>query len=328
MPSDILITAETIEDLYAHWHDSLLPLQWNCLFLLPPWLKAWHSTFAKDIHSEILVSRSHNDIIGIAPLLYKGRKAMVIGSEDVCDYSDLIMNPDHKELFLNSLFDYLRSKNIEELHINGVTEDNTLYTLLPGIAAYSGYKCIYQQHNASYIKKLPSGWQEYLDQLSGKQRHEVRRKIRRLEETGKIKLRIIDNLEGEDGAIDTFFQLFTVSSKDKAKFMDEHMSCFFRELMHVMSATGLLRLFFLFIDDIPAATALCFEYYKTMYLYNSGYDPQFSSMSAGFFCKAMSIKNAIERGCTTYDFLNGSEPYKRRLGGISTPVYQCHLHFK
>ena len=253
---------------------------------------------------------------------------MVIGSEDVCDYSDLIMNPDHKELFLHSLFDYLRSKDIEELHINGVTEDNTLYTLLPGIAAYLGYKCIYQQHNASYIKKLPSGWQEYLDQLSGKQRHEVRRKIRRLEEAGKIKLRIIDNLEGKDSAIDTFFQLFTASSKDKAEFMDEHMSCFFRELMHVMSAAGLLRLFFLFIDDIPAATSLCFEYNKTMYLYNSGYDPQFSSMSAGFFCKAMSIKNAIDRGCTTYDFLNGSEPYKRRLGGIPTPVFQCHLHFR
>lgn len=328
MPADIQTTAETIEDLYAHWHDPLLSLQWNCLFLLPPWLKAWHSAFAKDIHSEILVSRNHNDIIGIAPLFYKGRKAMVIGSENVCDYSDLIMNPDHNELFLNSLFDYLISKNIEELHIHGVTEDNTLYTLLPEIAAYSGYTYIHQQHDVSYIKKLPSAWQEYLDQLSGKQRHEMRRKIKRLEESGKVELSIIDNLAGEDIAIDTFLQLFTASSKDKAEFMDEQMSCFFRKLMHVMSAAGLLRLFFLFINGIPAATALCFEYNKTMYLYNSGYDPQFSSMSAGFFCKAMSIKNAIERGCTTYDFLKGSEPYKRRLGGVLTPVYQCHLHFR
>ena len=327
MPKDILTTAETIENLYTYWHDSLLPLQWNCLFLLPPWLKAWQSAFAKDIHSEILVSRSRNNIIGIVPLLYKGNKAMVIGSENVCDYSDLIINPNHNKLFLHSLFDYLRSKNIKELHINGVTEDNSLYTLFPEIAAKSGYKYFHQQEDVSYIKKLPADWQKYLDQLSGKQRHEVRRKIRRLEETGKIELRIIEKLEGENSAIDTFLQLFTANRKDKAEFMDKQMSSFFKELMHTMSAAGLLRLYILFIENIRAATALCFDYNKTMYLYNSGYNPQFSSISAGVFCKAMSIKNAIDRGCTTYDFLKGSEPYKHRLGGVLTPVYQLRLHF-
>jgi len=327
MPANILITAETIEDLYAYWHDPLLPLQWSCLFLLPPWLKAWQSAFAKDMHSEILVYRNRNDIIGITPLLYQGNKAMVIGSKNVCDYSDLISNPNHRKLFLHSLCDYLGSKDIMEFHINGVTEENTLYTLLPEIAAHSGYKYFHQQDDVTYIQKLPADWQKYLDQLSRKQRHEVRRKIRRLKETGKIELRIIENLERENSAIDTFLNLFTASRRDKAEFMDEQMSCFFRELMHAMSAAGLLRLYFLFIDNIPAATSLCFEFNKTMHLYNSGYDPQFSSISAGFFCKAMSIKNAIERGCTTYDFLKGSEPYKRRLGGVLTPVYQLHLHF-
>ena len=252
---------------------------------------------------------------------------MVIGNEDVCDYSDLLINPTDKQLFLRSLFDYLRSKDIKEFHINGITEDNTLYTLLPEIAANSGCKYFYQQDDVSYIKKLPSDWQKYLDQLRGKQRHEVRRKIRRLKEAGKIELRIIENLEGENSAVDTFLQLFTTSRRDKAEFMDEQMRCFFKKLMHVMSAAGLLRLYFLFIDDIPAATALCFEYNKTMYLYNSGYDPRFSSISAGFFCKAMSIKNAIERGCKMYDFLKGSEPYKHRLGGVLTPVYHLRLHF-
>lgn len=328
MPSDILTSAETIEDLYPHWHDPLLHLQWNCIFLLPPWLKAWQSAFAKDMYSEILVCRNHNNIIGIAPLLYTGSKAIVIGSENVCDYSDLIINPNHNELFLHSLFDYLRSKDIKEFHINGVTEDNPLYILLPEISANSGYKYVHQQNGVSFIKKLPANWQQYLDQLSGKQRHEVRRKTRRLQEAGRIELHIIENLKEKNSAIDTFLQLFRKSRRDKAEFMDEQMNCFFKELMHSMSAAGLLRLYFLFINDIPAATSLCFEHNQTMYLYNSGYDPQFSSISAGYICKAMSIKNALERGCTTYDFLKGSEPYKRRLGGVLTPVHQCHIHFK
>ncbi|MBC8317808.1 MAG: GNAT family N-acetyltransferase [Desulfobulbaceae bacterium] len=328
MPPHITASAEPVENLERYWQDSTAPLQWECLFLLPPWLNSWLSTFGAERHSEAIVIRDGESIIGIAPVLYHKSTVTLIGSPEVCDYCGLITRPGLEKEFLSSLLDALAAQNMKELTFSGIRQDSALYTLLPEIASSSGGTCTFNTNSLTFGKKLPSSWQVYLEELNGKQRHEVRRKTRRLYEAGEIELLIIESPEKADEACDLFLRLFISSRKDKAMFMDATMTLFFRRLIHAMSAVGMLRLFFLYINNKPAATALCFEYNKTMYLYNSGYDPRFRPLSAGFLCKSMSIQNAIERGCTSYDFLKGSEPYKRRMGGISSPVYQCHLHLR
>lgn len=328
MPSQTIASTETLQDLDKYWRDSTVPLQWDCLFLLPPWLQSWLSVFGGALHSEAIVFRDKGCIIGIAPLLYNETTAMVIGSPDVCDYSGLITQPGREKIFLTSLIDYLASRKIKKLTLKGIRKDSALYTLLPEIATIADCTSTCKNDSVTFEKKLPSTWQLYLEQLDGKQRHEVKRKTRRLYEAGNIELRIIKTPEKADEACALFLRLFKAGRKDKAAFMDEKMSHFFKRLIHAMSSAGMLRLFFLFINNTPAATALCFEYNKTMYLYNSGFDPQFRTLSAGFLCKSMSIQNAIERGCISYDFLKGSEPYKRHMGGIPTPVYHYHLHLK
>jgi len=60
-----------------------------------------------------------------------------------------------------------------------------------------------------------------------------------------------------------------------------------------------------------------------MYLYNNGYDNDFSSLSVGLLGKVLSIKESIQSGKKTYDFLKGAEVYKRRLGGQPIQLYRC-----
>ena len=70
---------------------------------------------------------------------------------------------------------------------------------------------------------------------------------------------------------------------------------------------------------------MCFDYNGSIYLYNSGYDPAYTSLSAGLICKILAIKASIEQGKKRFDFLKGSEFYKYHLGGKEVPLYRCQI---
>ena len=57
-------------------------------------------------------------------------------------------------------------------------------------------------------------------------------------------------------------------------------------------------------------------------LYNSGYDPRYSRLSVGLVSKALAIKEAIEAGKRSFNFLRGTERYKYHLGAKDFAVYQ------
>ena len=100
---------------------------------------------------------------------------------------------------------------------------------------------------------------------------------------------------------------------------------FFRSLAGATAGIGLLRLGILQIDSAPAAMTMGFDYEGSHYLYNSAYDPRFSHLSVGLLCKVLCLKDSIERGKTTWDFLKGGEPYKYQLGGRQVPISGCQI---
>ena len=82
---------------------------------------------------------------------------------------------------------------------------------------------------------------------------------------------------------------------------------------------------FLDIDQVPAAGVMCFDYNDTIFLYNNGYNPQFSDLSPGFLSKVYSIRNSIDQGKLRYDLLKGDEGYKKRLGSTPMPLYHLKI---
>jgi CelD/BcsL family acetyltransferase involved in cellulose biosynthesis len=92
-----------------------------------------------------------------------------------------------------------------------------------------------------------------------------------------------------------------------------------------MAQIGLLRLGVLELDGQPLAEIMCFDYNGCIYLYNSGYDPQYTALSAGLLSKVLAIKDSIEKGKSRFDFLKGAETYKYHLGGREVPLYRCQI---
>jgi CelD/BcsL family acetyltransferase involved in cellulose biosynthesis len=105
--------------------------------------------------------------------------------------------------------------------------------------------------------------------------------------------------------------------------MNDRMVAFFRKLAESLSDVGMLKLFLLDLDDRSISATLCFNYDTTIYLYNNGYDERYKSLSVGLLGKLLSIKDSIQSGMSSYDFLKGAEVYKRRLGGHAVQLYRC-----
>ncbi len=272
--------------------------------------------------------RQGEKITGIAPLMVRDRRASFIGSIDVCDYLDFVVVPEKEEDFFSVLLDDLRQKGINHLDLRPLRPDSTVLTHLVGIAQNQGYKVLCQPEDVSVELDLPATWEEYLGILTTKQRHEVRRKLRRLSEAGKVDYHLIVDSTAVNNAMDTFLKMFAASRQDKATFLTARMESFFRSLADKMAKAGLLRLGILELDTMPTAMVTCFDYNDCMYLYNSAYDPQFNHLSAGLLCKVLCIKECIQEGKKRFDFLKGSETYKYHLGGREVPLYSCQIAIK
>ena len=269
--------------------------------------------------------RQGKQAIGFAPLQVTKESASFIGSADVCDYLDFVISPGREQDFFEALLDDLIGKGIKQLDLRPLRPDSTVLTQLVSIAWNRGYDVTLQPEDVSLELNLPPTWNEYLAILKAKQRHEVKRKLRRLWETGSVEHRCIEISQEVEDYLDIFLQLFSLSQNEKARFMSPNMESFFRSLAKAMADIGLLRMGILQLDNVPAAMTMGFDYDDSHYLYNSAYDPQFNCLSVGVLCKALCLKESIERGRKKWNFLKGGEPYKYQLGGQEVPLYGCQI---
>jgi CelD/BcsL family acetyltransferase involved in cellulose biosynthesis len=323
-----ILTAESFDDLASCWANPSNRLRWSSIFVLPTWLKVWWQAFGSGAELYLRTLRQRNEIIGLAPLRTNEGTAYFIGSADVCDYVDFVIAPGMERDFFGVLIDDLEAKGISHLDLRPLRPDSTVLTDLVGIAEERGYEVLCQPEDVSLEVNLPSTWEEYLATLDKKQRHEVRRKLRRLREAGNVEHRCADVGQEVEGYVGTFLRLFSLSRDEKARFMTTQMESFFRSLAGAMAEVGLLRFGVIELDAQPVAMTMGFDYDDSHYLYNSAYDPQFNYLSVGLLCKVLCLKESIEKGKKKWDFLKGDETYKYQLGGREVPLYSCQITMK
>ncbi len=322
------VTQESFDSLASFWADPSQHLRWNSVFVLPAWLKVWWQELRSEGELYLGAVRQEEKIIGIAPLLMKEGKAAIIGSADVCDYLDFAIVPERERDFFSVLLDDLKQKGINHLDLGPLRPDSAVLTDLVAIAQDREYEVLCQEEGVSLELDLPATWDEYLATLVKKQRHEVRRKLRRLWEAGSVDYHCFEIGQEVGDSIDTFLKLFSLSREGKAKFMTTRMESFFRSLARAMAEIGLLKFGVLELDALPVAMIMGFDYDNSMYIYNSAYDPQHNSLSIGLLCKVLCIKESIREGKKRFDLLKGDESYKYQLGAREVPLYRCQITIK
>lgn len=172
-----------------------------------------------------------------------------------------------------------------------------------------------ERHATAAVLRLPASFDDWLETIGKKQRHEVRRKRRRFaEELGEPTI----ERHHDQRALKTFFAMHRRASGAKGDFMTPRMEAFFAGLHATAGATVDVLLG----DGRPVATAFGFECDCGYYLYNSAYDPAAGYASPGTVMLALLIEDQIRRGAEVFDFLKGDEQYKFRLGAEERPLFR------
>jgi CelD/BcsL family acetyltransferase involved in cellulose biosynthesis len=319
------VTEERLPDLALHKCDYQGNPAWPFVFVTPDWLDAWWRVFGADYQPLVKTVRRDGEIIGVAPLKTAGSTASFLGSADVCDYLDFIVVPGSEIDYFQALLDDLNHNGIKLLDLQSLRTDSTVLTSLVPWLRQVGKEVTISFEDVSLETALPAAFEDYLAGLNTKQRHEVRRKLRRLSEFGAVDYYFISDRGALPAAMDDFLRLFRESRQDKADFMTSRMEAFFRLLAASMSAAGFLKLGVLALDKTPVAMVMCFDYGDTRYLYNSGFDVKYNYAGVGLLSKVFAIKDSIESGLKKFDFLKGAEHYKYHLGGRELPLYRCQI---
>jgi CelD/BcsL family acetyltransferase involved in cellulose biosynthesis len=322
---EIEIVTESFESLSDYGNKSETGLEWNHVFTLPQWMKTWWNVFGGRNTPYLFSVRQEGRILGIAPLQIGDDAASIVGGPDVCDYLDFIVSPGTERDFFAAVLDHLVERGVNRLDLRCLRPDSAALRELVPLAQERGCRVIREPDDVSLETALPETWEGYLERLASKQRHEVKRKIRRLEEAGHVDFSVYHDSPGIHERLDIFFRLFRESRTDKSEFMTPLMESFFKGMIDAMVDSGILKLGILSLNHETAAAVLFFDYRNRIYLYNNGYDLKFSHLSAGVLSKAILIRYAIENKKEIFDFLKGTEIYKYRLGGNEVPLSRLNI---
>jgi len=320
------------------------PLTWNTLvqqsiadtpFSRYEYLSEWWKTLGGGEWKDpqlVLISASENDqLIGIAPLFiaeYEGHQALLfIGSIEISDYLDLIVREADLSAFLYGLLDFLASLPSTWSTIDWYNIPDSSPTLVALKAESTTRGWAHQEEIYRPTPRIPlnGDFENYLSRLDKKQRHEIRRKMRRAAESElNVRFVIIDRDADIESETDTFFHLMT-QDPNKAHFLTPLM----REQIGVTIRTafeqGYLWLAFLEVAGVKVAASLNFDYKNKLWGYNSGVSSEHRELSPGWVILAYTIQWCCENGRYEFDFMRGDEEYKYRFGGVNRFVMRARV---
>ena len=312
----------SFQEIQTEWEGVLSSSPVNTLFLTPQWQEVWWDTFGGDKHMAGFYLRAPEGVAAVASLTKTGDTLALLGNQETVDYNDFMVRPGYEAPFFDILLGRLEEQSWDTLRLDSLVETSPTLSYLPDLARQRGYSVEVEQEDTSSGIYLPSTWDDYLATLSKKDRHELRRKFRRLETLPNWRWYSVTEQGDVGSRLGDFIALMRLSSKDKDEYMTDERERFFHNITSRMAQLGLLRLYFLEVEGRPVATSLCFDYASSCLLYNSGYDPEYGFYSVGLLLNALCLREAIERGIEYFDFLRGSESYKHHLGGRPRNLYQ------
>jgi len=161
----IKIQTESFEGFESIFLNEEFALGWNCLFVLPVWLKSWWDVFGGNQDPEILTGYRHGKLIGVAPLHVEENTARFIGGENICDYQDMVVAPNHHQEFLEAVLSYLKKRGIQSLELGALRPESISLTQLPDVARRRGHTVVCDPAGISSEIALPGTWESYLQIL-------------------------------------------------------------------------------------------------------------------------------------------------------------------
>jgi CelD/BcsL family acetyltransferase involved in cellulose biosynthesis len=319
-------------ELEGEWRELLSDSAADQIFMTREWLSTWWEAYQPGRIWTLVARDAEGRCQGIAPwfvTVVPGGQRVIrsIGYVDVTDYMDVIARRGAEQAVFAALAGWLagHSGTFDRIELRNFPEDSPALAQLPNLLSARGLDAQIQLDDVCPVITLPERFEDYVASLDKKNRHELRRKLRRA--AGQMDWYIAGPEHDLSAELGVFLRLMAASSPEKTTFLDDAKNrTFFELVVPKIAERGWLQLAVLTINGDAAAAYLNFDYGNRILVYNSGHDPAaYGQMSGGIVLMARLIEHAIERRRLVFDFLRGDEPYKYDLGGHDTKIYRMEI---
>jgi len=322
------VSADCTESCFeaAEWRELLERDPNRHIFVTQEWGGGWWEEFKEGKDLFILRVRRGSEVVAIVPLYRKTeedrRILRFLGGIDLTDYLGPICSLEDRNDVAATLVLWLRDTDVlwDEFDAHNMPVPLGFAEHLVDHVDRAGLAFELEQEETAAVLILPSDWETYLATLAKKQRHELRRKIRRLwnEHTdARVRTSAPDTLEAD---LATFFAMHRGAHGHKGHFMNPEIATFFTRIARTFMPLGWLKLDLLEASGKALAATFSFEHNSRFYLYNSAFEPSAAAVSPGLVLVAHLLERSIQQKLERFDFLRGPERYKYQLGAQAVPL--------
>jgi CelD/BcsL family acetyltransferase involved in cellulose biosynthesis len=322
---------DIFDALRPEWNPLLSRSHTNVIFSTWEWQSNWWAAYQAGELWVVTVRDDNDALVAIAPWFIQTtddaeRVVRTIGCVDVTDYVDVLVLPEYRNEVFTLLAQHMleRRERYDRINLCNIPEDSPTRTAFSAALENVGFNVDVVMQEVCPVIPLPDDFEAYLATLDKKQRHEIRRKVRRAEGEPALGWYIVGPEHNLEEEAERFLKLMAASQVEKAEFLtDPKNVAFFKRIVPAAFENGWLQLAFISFNGQVAAAYMNFDYDQRILVYNSGLQPdQYGHLSPGIVLLAYLIRHAIENKREVFDFLRGDETYKYRMGAQDTRVYK------
>jgi hypothetical protein len=268
------------------------------------------------------------DLVANSPFIdigftQSGSKLNNSKSEAIFDYYKLASNTIEFQIDRDftdyRITPYFSEDQIKDLKIEYFQFDSLSYFQVSQFLNQNNFTSIeIVKSDISVYLELPESYESYLNALSKKNRHELKRKKRIfVKKFGDISFEKSKNNE----IFDEFVRLHKKSTGEKGKYMTKVVVDFYRSLIEQEN----WYIYYINYNDSMISSAFVYESEIVDYLYNSCRDHTLEEFNTGTYLNDQLLQNSIKNKKQYFDYLKGEEKYKFNFGGQVHQLYDLKI---
>lgn len=328
----LIDSVEGLRALATECDDLAMRMRPRLPFATASWLETWWQHYRAErlwVRDQLYVHTVRDEygrLLGIAPLLlterpgsgpFRSRSISFFGTDkNVTELRGLICAPEHEALVTRVLLDHFaaREEEWDWINWNGAPASGDAFESLNSCEHFE-----WTRETTDYVLALPSTWDEFRATRSRNIKESLRKCYNSLKRDGhSFEFRVVSEPAALGRALERFFELHSRRAKldTGVKHPDVFATTQARALL--MDLAPSMCAFQLEIAGEVVATRLGFRMGDELYLYFSGYEPEWGRYSVMTTTVAETLKWAIEHGIRQVNLSPGTDVSKTRWG--ATPI--------
>jgi CelD/BcsL family acetyltransferase involved in cellulose biosynthesis len=326
--------AGTLASYEPEWSALVAASPDGSFFDTPEWLRSWIAAFWSPRPIAFQFVRAATSLIGLAPLLPDDgpdawcRHTLTLPRHSHVPRAEVVAAPGARRDVLDALLAHARARTPSmPLVLAGIDRESpTRAEVEPLMASRRQTTAVWDEPRIPWVR-IAGDWDGYLRSRSSHLRTELRRKRRRLERSGAVTVKVAGEPHERDAALADVMRVERASWKHEQGTSIETepgAATFYSTLAERASANGWLRIFLLYLDDVPIAHLFGIVYKNTYLALKTSYDQSRRDLSPGVVLIEHALHDAFDRGLAAFDLLGVEARWKNELAtDVRDPVTVC-----